>query len=258
MKTRSSKSPAAIVALRLLTFSLLSLSLWMISVSIAYTRQTEQLIPVKITKQLEPVNGVIPAEIRCGQALINTSNELAFTCKLTNNSPKKLMAAAVLYFVVIERNGVETKDEHSSVFVSLAGSRLGGLDKAAGPGEERSLGPAGPISYDDALIKGVEVSIDFVEFEDNLTFGPAGKGAEVVKDVREGAARYRSWIKRKYEAGRKSHSDLASLLESGGPLPAEIGLLNQNQEVGAKAYRRMLKKKSEAGDYTEVDKLLSQ
>lgn len=107
------------------------------------------------------------------------------------------------------------------------------------------------------MIKGVEISIDFVEFEGALTFGEAGKGAQVVKDFREGAVKYRGWIKRKYEASRRSGSAIVPLLESGGPLPIELELVNQNQELGAKSYRRMLKKKSDAGDHAEVDRLLS-
>lgn len=246
------------VVFRLFTVFLLSLSVWMLTVSIANTRQTERLIPVKILKQLEPLNSVIPAEIQCGTAHLNTSNELEFICKLKNNSAKKITAAGAIYSVVIERNGVEAKDEHSSVFVNLIGPQFEGLDKATGPGDERSIGPSGPIAYDDGVIKGVEISIDFVEFEDNLTFGQDGKSAQVVKDFREGAVKYRDWIKRKYESDQKSGSPIAPLLESGESLPKELGLLNQNQEFGAKAYRRILKKKSDAGGYSEVDKLLSQ
>lgn len=246
------------VALRLFALSLLSLSLWLITASVAKTRQAEQHIPVKVSKQLEAVNGVIPAEIYCGLALVKSSNEVEFTCRLRNNSRKKITATAALYSVVIEKGGVELTDEHSSVAINLVGPQFQGLDKATGPGEEISIGPPGPISYLDAVVKGVEIGIEFVEFEDGSTLGQAGRGAQVVKDFREGAAKYRGWIKGKYEAGKKSGSAIAPLLESEEPLPAEVGLLNQSQEWGARAYRRKLRKKSVAGGYAEFNKLLSQ
>jgi hypothetical protein len=243
---------------RLFTLSLLSLSLWMIAVSVANTRQTEQPIPIKVLKQLEPLGGVIPAEIRCGTARVNASNELVFNCKLKNNSAKKINAAGAVYSVMIERAGVVARDDHSSVFVNLSGPQFDGLDRATWPGEERSMGPSGPLAYDDAVIKEVEVSIDFVEFEDNLVFGEGSNSAQVVKDFREGAVKYRDWIKRKYEGGRKSASSIVLLVESEESLSPEIGLLNQNQVFGAKAYRRLLKKKSDVGGHAEIDKLLSQ
>lgn len=246
------------VAFRLLTLSLLALSLWMITAGTAKTPQTERHIAVNVAKQLETVSGVIPAEIRCGSALIRPSEEVEFSCKLRNNSGKKITAAAALYAVVIEKNGVEMRDEYSSVSVKLVGPHFEGLDKATGPGEELSIGPPGPLSYGDAVIKGVEISIEFVEFDGDLTLGEDGKGAQVVKDFREGAAKYRGWMKGKYEAGRKSGGAIAPLLEAEKSLPAEVGLSNQNQEFGAKAYRRALKKKSDAGNHAEVDRLLSQ
>lgn len=247
------------VAVRLLTLSLLCMSLWMITSSVAKTPppQAEQHIAVNITQQLEAAGGVIPAEIQCAPALITPSNEVDFTCALRNNTRKKITAAAAVYSVVIEQNGVETRDDYSSVFVNLIGPQFEGLDRATGPGEEKSIGPSGPISYGDARIKGVEISIEYVEFEGGLTLGRADKGARVVSDFREGAAKYRGWIKGKYEAGRRSGSAIAPLLESTESLPEEVGLLNQNQEFGAKAYRRALRKRSDAGGHAEVGKLLS-
>lgn len=251
------KNDTARVALRLFALLLLTLSLWMITASVAKTPQAEQHIPVKITTQLEAVSGVIPAEIYCGLAVVKPTGEVEFACKLRNNSRKKMTAGAVVYSVVIEKGGVETRDDYSSVFVNLVGPQFEGLDRPVGPGEEVSIGPPGPISYAGARIKGVEIGTEFVELEDSVILGQRDKGAQVVKDVREGATKYRGWIKGKYESGKKLGSAIAPLLESEDPLPTEAGLLNQNQEFGAKAYRRRLKKKSDAGGYAEFDKLLS-
>lgn len=239
------------VIFRLFSFSLLCLSLWMVTSSIANTQQNEQSIPLKITAQLAPVNNVIPAEIQCGAALVNIAGELNYNCKLKNNSEKNITAAGIISFVVIEKNGVETGKEDSSVFVGFDG-----FDKGIAPGAEISLGPPGPSSYEDFIIKRVEIAIDYVEFENDIIFGRDSKGSQVVKDVREGATKYKNWVKARYEYNRKSVKSIAPLLESGELLPSDLILPNQNQEIGAKTYRRKLKKKLDTGDDSEVEKIL--
>jgi hypothetical protein len=236
---------------RFFILSLLCLSLWMVTIGVANTQQNEQAIPLKITAQLAPVNNVIPAEIQCGAALVNIAGELNFDCKLKNNSEKNITAAGIISAVVIEKNGVETAKEDSAVFVGFAG-----FDKGVAPGAEISLGPPGPSSYDDFIVKRVEVSIDYVEFENNIIFGWDSKGSQVVKDIREGAARYKNWVKASYEYHRKSIKSIAPLVKDGELLPSDLILPNQNQEIGAKTYRRKLKKKLDAGDDSEVEKIL--
>ncbi len=236
---------------RLFILSLLCLSLWMVTTGLANSQQNEQSIPLKITTQLAPVNNVLPAEIQCGAALVNIAGELKFNCKLKNNSEKNITAAGIISAVVIEKNGVERANEDSTVFVGFDG-----FDKGIAPGAEISLGPPGPSFYDDFIIKRVEVSIDYVEFENNIIFGRDSKGSQAVKDIREGAARYKNWVKASYEYHRKSLKSIASLVKDGELLPSDLILLNQNQEFGAKAYRRKLKKKLDAGADAEVEKLL--
>lgn len=236
---------------RLLILSLLCLSLWMVTIGVANTRQNDQPIPLKITAQLAPVNNVIPAEIHCGAALVNIAGELNYNCKLKNNSEKNITAAGIISAVVIERNGIERATEDSTVFVGFDG-----FDKGVAPGAEISLGPPGPSSYEDFIIKRVEIAIDYVEFENNIIFGRDSKGSQTVKDIREGAARYKNWIKASYEYHRKSLKSIAPLVKDGELLPSDLILLNQNQEFGAKTYRKKLKKKLEAGDDAEVEKLL--
>jgi hypothetical protein len=223
----------------------------MVTIGVANTQQNEQSIPLKITTQLAPVNNVIPVEIQCGAALMNIVGEVNFTCKLKNNSANNITAAGVIYSIVIEKNGVETANEDSIVFVGLDG-----FDKGTVPGKEVSIGPPGPISYDDFIIKRVEISIDYVEFENNIVFGRNSKGSQVVGDVRQGATKYKNWVKARYEYNRKSVKSIAPLLEDGELLPSDLSLLNENQEAGAKAYRKKLKKKFDIGDDSEVDKLL--
>ena len=236
---------------RLFILSLLCLSLWMVTAGIANTQQTEQTVPLKITRQLVTVNNVIPAEILCGAALVNIAGELNFNCKIKNNSEKNITAAGIISSVVIEKNGVERANEDSTVFVGFDG-----FDKGIAPGAEISLGPPGPSSYEDFIIKRVEISIDYVEFENNIIFGRDSKGSEAVKDIREGAARYKNLVKARYEYNRKSLKSIAPLVKDEELLPSDLILLNQNQEFGAKVYRRKLKKKLDAGADAEVEKLL--
>jgi hypothetical protein len=106
------------------------------------------------------------------------------------------------------------------------------------------------------IIKRVEIAIDYVEFENNIIFGRDSKGSQAVKDIREGAARYKNRVKASYEYHRKSLKSIAPLVKDGELLPSDLILLNQNQEFGAKTYRKKLRKKLDAGDDAEVEKLL--
>lgn len=54
----------------------------------------------------------------------------------------------------------------------------------------------------------------------------------------------------------KSLKSIAPLVKDGELLPSDLSLLNRNQEVGAKAYRKKLREKLDAGDDAEVEKLL--
>ncbi|MDT7604973.1 MAG: hypothetical protein QOF61_2970 [Acidobacteriota bacterium] len=206
-------SDTARVVFRLAIAAMLSISLWVINASVASTGQAERSMPVTVVRQLAPVSKLAPADLRCGVAHISVNNELEFHCSLKNNSKKIITAASVTYAVVIETDGVETKDENNSVSISL-GAQIKGIDKGTVPGGELSIGPAGPISYNHSVIKAVEVSVDFVEFDGDTRLGESDRGAQMVKDFREGAAKYKDWVAKKYKDNAKSINSLVPVLEN--------------------------------------------
>src|SRR6266487_2498578 len=135
----------------------LSLCLWAVSArTTKSTQQVDQFIPVKINEQLSAKDGVIPVEIRCGQARLTAPNRLEeFQCTLKNNTNAKITAANVIYSIVLEQNGSLTKDTVSSTVEALVHTDFKGTSKLIGPNDESAVGPPGPISYENSVIKGV-------------------------------------------------------------------------------------------------------
>ncbi|MGH9899779.1 MAG: hypothetical protein ACRD63_07600 [Pyrinomonadaceae bacterium] len=240
---------------RLVVLMLLSFSLWIFSGSAANTPQGEKYIPITITKQLEPENGVIPVEIRCTEAHITAPNQLEkLDCTLKNNTGKNIIAASAILSIVVERDGTISKEASHLTIETLGEQEFKGINKSIGPGEENSLGTSGPTSYLDAVIKGVEISAGHVEFDDQTTLGDDETGSQIIRDVREGAAKYKVWLTLKHNG--KSVNGITPLLERDQSLPQELALRNSNQELGAKAYRYRLWKIGHTRGTSEIEKLL--
>ena len=230
------------ILIRILVFASLCLTLWVLTGRTQNVQQEESYISINIIKQLEPENQTIPAEIRCGMAHLTAPNRLeGFDCIIRNNTNKKITAVNAIYSVLIEEDGVLSKDTHSSTIDTVIHPDFKKINKAILPGEERPLGPPGAISYPNAIIKEVEIGIDYVEFDDTTTRGADEKGSQIIKDIREGAAKYKTWLSQKFNQQKRSVSAIVPLLQKEEPLPAVLQFINQQQELGAKAYRNYLR-----------------
>lgn len=243
---------------RLLLLSGLLLCLWAVSVRPKNWHQNDEFIPVVITEQLQAENGVIPVELRCGQARITAPNRLEeFQCSFKNNTSLNITAANAIYSVVIEQNGVVTKDTVSSTVQAAIHPDFGGTNRLIGPGDESSLGPPGPITYTSGIIvKSVEISIDFVEFENDTTLGKDNQGSRIINAMRVGAAKYREWLKLRYTRGGRSVASIFSEVEGDEPLPTELRFADPNEEQGAVGYRSLLRKLFRTRGAGDVKKLL--
>lgn len=242
---------------RLFILAVLSLSLWFFSGKAVSTSQESKEIAVDIIKQLEPVGGVVPVEIYCGPARLSAPNQVeALDCKLKNNTGKNITAANVIYSVVLAENGAVNRDSHNSFLEALVHPDFKDSNRLIGPGEERSVGPAGQLSYPSAVIKTVEIGIDYVEFDDDTTLGVDQEGSRITKGIRAGAAKYKGWLSKKYAQSGESDDVVVTLLEQESPLTDEIDALDQYQEIGAKAYRNSLRKAYRSRGKSEVKRLL--
>jgi hypothetical protein len=244
------------LTIRLFILTALSFSLWFFSGKAGSTPQENKEIAVDIIKQLEPTGGVIPVEIRCAPAHLTAPNQVeTLDCKLKNSTSKNITAANIIYSIVLAENGSVSRDTHNSFLEALVHPDFKDLNKLIGPGEERFVGPAGPISYPAAVIKTVEMGIDYVEFEDGTTLGPDEQGSQITKSIRAGAAKYKGWLSRKYIQSGESAEAIIPLLQQESALPDEIGSLDQYQEIGAKAYRDSLRRACQTRGKSEVKKL---
>lgn len=243
---------------RLLVLVGLSLCLWAVSARTKSQQQVDQFIPVVITEQLEAKNGVVPVDIRCGQARLTAPNRLEeFQCSFKNNTNLNITAANAIYSIVLDQNGSVSRDTYSRTAETLVHPDFSATSKRIGPGDESDLGPPGPISYTSGVIvKGVEISIDFVEFENGTTLGPDKQGSSIIKAMRAGAGKYREWIKRQYKLAGSSVAAISSDIESDQSLPGDLRFADPNEELGARGYQIRLRKLLHNGRASDVKKLL--
>lgn len=214
-----------------------------------------QQLPITI-KQLQPENNT-NVELLCGTASITPPNILnEFHCVLKNNTNKRITAANIIYSTVLEEAGQETRDSRNHILTTYIHPDFYDKEKNILPGGSTSFSPAGVFTYENAVIKGVEVYLDFVEFEDHTSMGPNEEGSRIINDLREGAVKYKSWLAR--ESKQKSIDRLIQSLQSdeGLQLP-DVGLNNITQREGARRYgiglRKLYKKRGPA----EVQRYLS-
>ncbi len=214
-----------------------------------------QQLPITV-KQLQPDNNN-NVELLCGTASVTPPNILnGFECILRNNTQKSINAANIIYSTVLEEGSLETKDSRNQILLTNFHPDFYDKEKNIVPGGSNSLKPAGVFTYHNAVIKGIEVYIDYVEFEDGTSMGLDVEGSKLIKDFRAGAAKYKSWLSK--ESKQKSIDTLIQSAPSDEELQkAEIGLTNVTQKEGARRYGIALRKLYKQRGPTEVQKYLS-
>jgi len=212
-------------------------------------------LPITV-KQLQPENND-NVELLCGTASITPPNILnGFECTLKNNTHKSITAANIIYSTVLQEAGLETKDSRNQTLITNFHPDFYEKEKNIMPGESNSFRPAGVFTYHNAVIKGIEVYIDYVEFEDSTSMGPDVEGSKLIEDFRAGAVKYKSWLAK--ESKQKSIETLIQSTQSDEELQKpEIGLNNITQKEGARRYGIGLRKLYKQRGPTEVQKYLS-
>lgn len=218
--------------------------------------QTQAGLQLPITiRQLQPENNG-NVELLCGTATVTPPNVLnGFECTLKNNTHTSITAANIIYSTVLEEGGLETKDSRNQILITNFHPDFYEKEKNIKPGRSISVGPAGVFTYHNAVIKGIEVYIDYVEFEDSTSMGSDVEGSKLINDFRAGAVKYKSWLAK--ESKQKSIDTLIQSTQSDEELQTEIGLNNITQKEGARRYGIALRKLYKQRGPTEVQKYLS-
>lgn len=216
-----------------------------VAISAAFQSQDNRIVPGGdkqiqiVVEQLPQLNGIIPAEMRCGIAHLTASGALGnFSCVLINNSDKNILAANLTYSITFEFDGKESTDTRMHTIETLIHPDFFEISRMIRPRGQSIIEPPGPTSYTNSIIKSMEIKVDYVEFEDKTTLGSNEKAAQLIANIRRGAAKYKHWLVKKYLEGDRSVENIMPFLDKDGPLPNEITFDDANQERGAKAYRK--------------------
>jgi hypothetical protein len=201
--------------------------------------QQERLLTVAVT-QLPLENGTFPVEMRCEEARSSALNKLdGFTCLAINNTGKKIAALAIVYSVIVDDTERES-NLLTSDFAIHPDVNEAKRQKLFEPGESRRIGPPGAVTFDSGTVSGVEMHIDYVEFEDKTSAGPNIHGSKTIGLRREGAAKYKAWLVQQYRRGGIDDQALAALLEAPG-LPQELNFGGEPElSEGARFYRSIM------------------
>lgn len=212
--------------------------------------------------QLPTDKGVIPVEIQGEKISGNPAEgamEAVFLVK--NNTAKNIDAISVAVTGRVDRNGKETSSTGYLTINSLVHPDIREIhhQRPLGPGEEWSF-KTEPLETEDtkagAVLRGITLQIDYLDFEDRTELGPNKYGSTIVTKARTGAAKYKAWLIKKYAENGRSVAALLPLLARSQALPAEIDL-GDHERTGARLYQSHLLKAFQQHGTAEVEKFLN-
>lgn len=239
--------------------TLLSIFLWSFSHRAASTPSRQAQVMEVVARQLPQRDGLIPVELTCGFATLSAPNIVNnFSCELKNNSNRNIKAANVIYTIQYEENGISKATSYNSTIDTRLHPDSANTARMIGPGEKSSsVGPPGQVSSGSStIIKGIEIAIDFVEFEDSSVLGPDREGSNIINSMRVGAKKYQTWLRSEYERNRHSVDAILPSLNDDGDIPSSLKTTNSYEELGANAYRSRLRRMHRTKGKAEVEKIL--
>ncbi len=222
--------------------------------------QSYQQTTIKVLVNQIPIeHGRVPVEILRERVTSTAPNEIEdISYVIRNNTSEGITAVTVRQDIAYERGGITyVETGYGGVEFALHADlsdtqRL----KSISPGGEEVMESAGPARFDDdAIIKEIRLSIDYVRFDNDRTFGAGGEGERRVLLMREGATKYKEWLVARYIENGKSMVAILPLLER-EDIPEELSFKDVSQIQGAKQYRLYLLKKLRMRGAAEVEKRL--
>jgi hypothetical protein len=181
------------------------------------------------------------------------------SCLAINNTRKKISAFAVVYSVVVDAGAGMERETNllTSDYAIHPDISEAMRQHLFPPGESRRVATSGPVSFENGTVSGVEIEIDYVEFEDQTSIGRNIQGSKMVHSMREGAAKYKAWLVRQYKWGGVDEQAMTTLFDA-TDLPKELNF-NGDPDLseGARLYRRVLRSIYTSKGGTEVKRYLS-
>jgi hypothetical protein len=191
-----------------------------------------------VINPLPAKDGVIPIEIVQPMVVSTAPNKLDdLTYTLKNNSGKAVIALALIRTIAYEEGGkVYSHSVYSTMDAAFHPDVSG---KAFLPGNQMSMEAAGPVGFDDdVVIREITLTIDYVSYSDQTSYGSGGEGERRINAMREGARRYKGWLAHKYSRAGKSLATILPVIQT--PTIPEVLKLDSDQKMGADRYRLQL------------------
>lgn len=209
-----------------------------ISVSIA-SAQGEVL-----TTGLRADTGEILVRIESAKVNLTSPNRVdGYSCTIRNLSNKSVTALTMSWTLRTIRNGKESGITEQLVFNSLLHPDLRevGYGKPLAPGQTTFLSSGSTIKWDEATFLRAAASVEYVEFEDGTKFGPDHNklASERLKLTRQGAEKYKQWVKAQYIQKNRSMDALMTMLGNSS-LPPDLSVSTNAELSGAQMYRKTL------------------
>ena len=214
-------------------------------------------IPVTVKKMIvnsEP----IPVDIQCEPVVITEPDTLnEFTCVLINKSAMGIRASGVLYTLIIESNGFESRSSRIDVADRFIHPDLSEIKKPIPPGGRQFILAPGPMSEPGTIIKGLEFEPVYLEFSDGAVVGTDTESIKLITRLREGAARFKQFLRLEYAQRGKSVKSIVPQLQEKVTIESQSSW-DLHQRQGANTYRQFLLDKYQKGGEKAVSGYLKE
>ncbi len=213
------------------------------NLAMAVVKNTPTQVDV-VTKDIRSDAGDIVIAIENAKVDLTKPNQLdGYSCIVRNGGRKSIRALSLLWTFKTINNGVESGTSEHASFNSLVHPDLrdNGFGKPLESGQSISVSGGTVTKWDKALFQRAEVSVEYVEFEDGTTLGEGDNSklaALKLQATRDGAEKYKRWLKAQYLQKGKSVSTLLTTLKDAG-LPVEMTVSPSGEMGGAQLYRRL-------------------
>jgi hypothetical protein len=209
-----------------------------------------------VVNQLPDKDGVIPIEIAQPSVVSSAANKLDdFTYVLINNSGKPVIALAVIRTIGYEEGGKVYAHSVYSTMDAAVHPDIGG--KPFLTGNQMPMEAAGPVGFDEGVvIKEITLSIDYVLYGDQTAYGSGGEGERRIKEMRDGARRYKTWLAQEYSRAGRSLTAILPAIQA--PTIPEALKLDSDQKMGADRYRLYLLTTFQRKGAADVENYLKQ
>jgi hypothetical protein len=226
-----------------------------------FAQNEKTTFEVQVKNDLKLDTGVPAVVLHCDPVVVTTATIGDVHCTAINNSTKEIRA---LVFSLSFSGDVDAKTTRiDSVGHQRGPERLiketflhpdfneSHVHKSIGPGQSMILDKGSDRR--NGRVVGVNLSLDYIDFSDNTSLGPAQKAIDLM-DLREGAAKYKDWLVEIYVKSGMQFDAILEAINKGSlpnvPLPF-------SQISGAKAYRTHFLEVYQKSGRTEVERYLN-